>query len=294
MCCSQSISHFAFRVQHFPLNPHDVFDDSTGMFPMSALLSHAELTRRKTSNKQAVDARRSRRCTRHGNLTLFPRVEIGIAEDSSFDDLTDPPRVIASISNVSTTGVGLILSEELPDGLEFDVEWPESKTREPLRFEVVHSKPVSGGMYRTGARLVAGELPPEPVSSNFVNQEQPDENASNESMSISSTSFTDGILKYEADIPAPTNDRMNPAPQGTLRVASAFGFDKTEKLDGVTTCGWERSISMRREGDRLWVYIHSPGKKNGWGLYVDAEQFEAAFERVQQSASSPFISTLAA
>jgi hypothetical protein len=87
---------------------------------------------------------------------------------------------------------------------------------------------------------------------------------------------------------------MNPSPAGTLRISSAFGFDKTQTIQGVTTCGWERSISLRRDGDRLWVYIHSPGKKNGWGIYVNPDQFESALDSVQQSATSPFISTLAA
>jgi hypothetical protein len=266
------------------------------MFPMSALLSHAELTRRKTPSHQASECRRAIRCTRHGNLTLFPRVEHATPMDDSFVAEIDEPRVIASISNVSTTGVGLIVDEELPSGLEFDVAWPQAKFPIPLRFEVVHSQPVSGGMYRTGARLVAGVLPVEPTPSNFVNNEQPDEVQESMMKVSAQESFMSGVLKYEPDMPAstPVNDRTHPTPQGTLRISSALGFDKTEKLDGVTTCGWERSISLRREGDRLWIYIHSPGKKNGWGIYVNAEAFQSTLERVQQSASSPFISTLAA
>ena len=267
---------------------------------MSALLSHAELTQKKASNKQSSEARRAMRCTRHGNLTLFPRVELGEPVDAIID-VVETPRVIASISNVSTSGVGLIVDEELPSGMEFDVEWPQARFPVPLRFEVVHSRPVAGGMYRTGARLVAGILPAEPVSANLVNVEQPDEvipdefaQADDKQSQHEAATFADGVLMYESQLPAPETDRMSPTPPGTLRISSAFGMDKTEKIDGVTTCGWERSISLRRDGNRLWLYIHSPGKKNGWGLYVDPDRFEAALDRVQQTASSPFITTLAA
>jgi hypothetical protein len=321
------------------------------MFPMTALLTHAELSKRKTPNRQSSDARRAVRCTRHGNLTLFPRVERAVPVNKAFEEM-ETPRVIASISNVSTSGVGLIVNEELPDGLEFDVQWPQPRFAIPLRFEVVHSQAVSGGMYRTGARLVAGVLPAEPMPSNFVNGEQPDEtqitanvadfveittplepaavaespipespvpespvpespvvespvSESRPATEIKAESeidiqasaaaaFANGVLKFEPDLAAPSTDRMNPSPAGTLRISSAFGFDKTQTIEGVTTCGWERSISLRRDGERLWVYIHSPGKKNGWGIYVNPDQFESALENVRQSASSPFISTLAA
>jgi len=283
-----------FIILHLLINPYSDFDDSTSMFPMSALLSHAELTKRKTSNKQAAEGRRAVRFNRHGNLTLFPRVERGQPIERPTGrtaESQEEPTVVASISNVSTTGVGLILSEELPNGLEFDVQWPQSKFPVPLRFEVVHSQQVSAGLYRTGARLVAGVLPAEPMPLNYINQEQPDETDSNETATIA---FIGGVLNFEPDMPSPESDQASPTPPGTLRAASAFGFDKTEKIDGITTCGWERSISLRREGSRLWIYIHSPGKKNGWGIYVNPEEFESALDRVQQSASSPFITTLAA
>ena len=105
--------------------------------------------------------------------------------------------------------------------------------------------------------------------------------------------FAGGVLQFEPEKRQPTMN-LAPAPAGTFRMSHAFGFDKTEKLDGVTTCGWERSIEIRRDGDRLWIYIHSPGKKNGWGIFVDPDAFEAAMDRVLEGSRSPFISTLAA
>ena len=104
----------------------------------------------------------------------------------------------------------------------------------------------------------------------------------------------DGVLKIDPHIPEPASDRMAETPPGTLKISAAFGFDKTETLDGVTACGWDRSVSLRRDGARLWLYVHSPGKKNGWGLFVNPDEFEAVFNRAQQSAESPFISTMAA
>ena len=144
------------------------------MFPFSALLSHAELTQRKPASAQAVEARRATRQMRYGNLTLFPRMEYAeISRRRS--QAVEKPVVIASISNVSSTGVGLILSEELPSGLEFDVAWPQGQFPVPLRFSVVHSQPVSAGMYRTGAVLVDGVMPEEAMPTDFVSMEQPDE-----------------------------------------------------------------------------------------------------------------------
>ena len=260
------------------------------MFPLTALLSHAELTRRRSPGVEAVEARRAPRRVRHGNLTLFPRVERAVPVVAS-NEPVEEPRVIASISNVSSSGVGLILSEELPGGLEFDCEWPQGEFPVPLRFEVVHSQALSAGMYRVGARLIIGVLPEEAVPTDFVSEQQ------SEDVEISEPSpveFAGGVLKFEPTLPQPTDEQACPSPAGTMRVSSAHGFDKTETLDGVTTCGWERSISIRRKGDRLWLYVHSPGKNNGWGIFVDADQFEAAFNRVQEGASSPFISSLAA
>jgi hypothetical protein len=272
---------------------------------MSALLTHAELTKRPSSTVDVGEARRAPRRMRYGNLTLFPRVER--AEPTSDHDIIDEePRVIASISNISTTGVGLILSEELPAGLEFDVDWRignfGQEASVPLTFEVVHSRPVSAGMYRTGARLIAGLLPEEPLPTQFVSTEMPagseedyiDLNTTGTTDEPAPMEFAGGILKFEPQTFEPTDEQKSPAPPGTFRASSAFGFDKTEQLDGVTTCGWERSITIRREGERLWIYIHSPGKKNGWGIYVSPDQFEAALARVQQAAQSPFVTSMAA
>ena len=271
------------------------------MFPFSALLTHAELTQRKSGSSQAVEARRAPRRMRYGNLTLFPRVE----ESQDVVRIIEPvngPRVIASISNVSATGVGLILSEELPGGLEFDVTWPQGEFPVPLRFSVVHSQAVSAGMYRTGAILIQGIIPEEAVPGDFVSTQSPDETQdefeSDSAMRLvpqpDAMVYAGGVLKIEPNIPEPASDRLAETPPGTFSVSAAFGFDKSEKLDGVTSCGWERSISIRRDGARLWLYIHSPGKKNGWGLFVNPDDFLAALGRVTRAAESPFISTLAA
>jgi hypothetical protein len=276
------------------------------MFPMQALLSHAELTKAKPTTETA-EARRAPRRARCGNLTLFPCVVR--AEPVFTTDVPAEVRVIASISNVSTTGVGLIAAELLPEGLEFDVHWDQCEPARALRFEVVHSRPAVAGMYRVGARLIAGELPDEPAITATVR----DGFHADDDLTESPTEFADepeydledenpvrragGIMKFAPDLPDPrersARDR-EPAPPGTFKASAAFGFDKIEKLDGQTTCGWDRSIELRRDGDRLWLYIHSPGKKNGWGLYVDADRFEAALDRIQSAARSPFITSMAA
>ena len=211
----------------------------------------------------------------------------------------EPPRVIASISNVSSTGMALLLAEELPAGLEFDVDWREGEFPVPLRFEVVHSQPMSAGLYRVGARLIVGIMPEERVPTDFVSMEQPADTEleiGDDSVNVEEAAmvFAGGILKFDPGIAEQTDTLKMPAPAGTFKASAAHGFDKTETLDGATTCGWDRSISIRRSGDRLWVYIHSPGKKNGWGIFVDANDFESAFNRVQQAASSPFVSSMAA
>jgi hypothetical protein len=269
---------------------------------MSALLTHAELTKRQSSTMDVGEARRAPRRMRHGNLTLFPRVER--AEPINGQSIIEEqPRVIASISNVSSTGVGLVLSEELPQGLEFDVDWSiggfGGESPIPLTFEVVHSLPVSAGMYRTGARLIIGILPEEPTPTDFASAEIPaGSEADDPDLSLTGEAapmeFAGGILQFDPETRPGIQEQNAPAPPGTFRAASAFGFDKTEKLDGVTSCGWERSISIRRDGERLWIYIHSPGNKNGWGIYVSPDQFEAALARVQRAAQSPFISSMAA
>jgi hypothetical protein len=281
------------------------------MFPLYELLSHAELTKPRRVAPQVVEARRSARHARCGRLTLFPCVE----RPEPIDLLEEEPRVVAAISNVSTEGVGILHDEELPQGLQFEVDWESGDERIPLRFEVVHSQQTSAGTYRTGAKLVFGEMPPEslpsalpalpepmvegaePVAQPMMRLVRDDEPANategTEDIAPAETTTVPGILKFEpAETSAPTAETN--APPGTFSVSAAFGFDKTERLDGATTCGWERSVEIRRAGDRLWIYIHSPGKKNRWGIFVDAAQFEAAFGRVQESAKSPFITTLAA
>ncbi len=295
------------------------------MFPLSALLAHAELKTRaqrpSSDDPGGADARRAVRITRYGNLTLFPRVERGEPVDAApayaagesmpadvIDAVWEEPRVVATISNVSTTGVGLICQDELPTGLQFDVNWAEGDRPGPVRFEVVHTKPLSAGMYRTGARLVAGELPAEPVPTPFVrrfelaSEAEPPAPAPSPMaivpvaearmpMAVPMSLVRDGVMSLSRVPAEPSHARPRPAPPGTFDAAAAGGFEKTERLDGVTTCGWERSIELRRDGGRMWIYIHSPGKKNGWGIFVDPDAFEAAVGRVQAGAGSPFIAT---
>ena len=301
-----------------------------GMFPLSALVAHAELkSKAKAAAAAPADARRAVRITRYGNLTLYPRVERGQSVDVAaayapgesmpadvIDAVWEEPRVIASISNVSATGVGLILSDELPTGLQFDVNWAEGETPGPVRFEVVHTKPLTAGLYRTGARLIAGQLPAEPVPTPFVRRfalaseaepttaivsapveptpDVPGEPAAPRMQLVRddepSPRFTTGVIDMGRR-PAEPVDARRPTPEGTFQAAAAVGLDKTERLDGVTTCAFERSIELRRDGDRMWVYIHSPGKRNGWGIFVDAHQFEGAVARVQAAAGSPFVAT---
>ena len=313
------------------LNAPGIRDDGTGMFPLSALLAHAELktrARAAEADPASADARGATRVTRYGNVTLFPRVERPTAADRSSpyapgESMTDDaieatweaPRVVASLSNVSTTGLGLIVNEELPTGLQFDLHWEADAEADagagPRRFEVVHTKPLQAGMYRTGARLLEGELPAEPVPTPFVRRFEMATDAAEPAtpppMTLAPAAadsdvrpapqgprpmslVRDGVMalsRVPSDAPAETG----PTPAGTLRMSAAAGFEKTERLDGVTTCGWERSIEVRRDGDRMWVYIHSPGKRNGWGIFVDPDAFEAAVGRVQATAGSPFIAT---
>jgi hypothetical protein len=289
------------------------------MLPMHELLSHAELSQSKLVSSEVVEARRSPRRSRCGNLTLFPRVE----RAEPVDPLEEDPQVIASISNISSTGLGMLHCDELPAGLEFDVQWDAGECWIPLRFQIVHSRRTSLGIYRTGARLIEGVMPAEPAPVNTAIKptalpwDQPHGSAvgysgcgtdsqstapvvlENESTTVPvieepPAPRRGGILKYEPELAITDSSPADPAPPGTFQVSAAFGFDKTERLDGVTTCGWERSVEIRRAGDRLWLYIHTPGKKNGWGIYVDPNQFESALSRVQDAAHSPFITTLAA
>src|SRR5437660_530809 len=120
------------------------------MLPLYELLSHAELSKSKPVPAALAEARRAPRRSRCGNLTLFPRIERELPLDMLEEE---EPTIIASMSNVSSSGVGLIHSDELSEGMEFDVQWESGEARIPLRFQVVHSQPTVAGMYRTGARL---------------------------------------------------------------------------------------------------------------------------------------------
>ena len=294
-------------------------DDLGGMLPLHALLSHAELTKTPPASPEQTDARTTPRRPRYGNLTLYPLVH----RPEPVDPLTDEePTLAASISNISRQGLGLISGDDLPAGTQFDVRWAMDGGIQLMRFVVVHSRPTLDGMFRTGARLLAGELPEEPApmplpeSATPVLMQPPAPSEAtvvepirlvgdadiagsiglaDEAAAISEPElFIDpGVLHIEPSLP-PALMPAHDVPAGTFQMSAASGFEKVERLDGVTTCGWERQIEMRRVGERLWLYIHSPGKKNGWGIFVDPDQFEAALTRVQESATSPFISSMAA
>src|SRR5439155_16247968 len=107
------------KLIHSVLNAPAVRDDFDDMFPLYELLSHAELSNPKPVPAAVVEARRAPRMSRYGNLTLYPCVE----RPEPIDELEEEPRVVASLSNISPRGVGLIHSDELPAGLLFDVQW---------------------------------------------------------------------------------------------------------------------------------------------------------------------------
>jgi hypothetical protein len=73
---------------------------------------------------------------------------------------------------------------------------------------------------------------------------------------------------------------LTPAPADVTRCTGAVQLVKAEHLHGVTPFGFERELDLCQIDGRLWLYIHSPGKRNGWGLYVDPRQLRAALAKL--------------
>ncbi len=209
------------------------------MLPLLALVSHAELSGSKRQSKKNLEARSSPRAGRFGNLTLHPRT----AQMWPIDQRQHASSIVASLSNVSESGLGLIHCDPMAVGSEFDVDWPQAGDDRRPRFVVVHSRPMGAGMHRSGARLIAGAIPRAAIAG-----------ASKASKPLLS------LVKSE-----PPNS------------------NQVQRLDGVTVCGWERQLEISQAGNRMWIYIHSPGKKNGWGIFVDAESFESAQRSVRET-----------
>jgi hypothetical protein len=125
------------------------------MFPLCELFTHAEAAKPRAVPAPMREARSSPRLTRYGNVILYPQVE----RQEPIDPLEEDPTVIAAISNVSGNGLALIHSDPIPNGTIFEIDWEVGNDSIPLRFEAVHSQRITPGMYRTGARLLAGTIP---------------------------------------------------------------------------------------------------------------------------------------
>lgn len=293
------------------------------MFPLCELVTHAELFKPRPTPDPATESRRAPRVTRVGSVMLYPRVEREEHEptDPTFED----PKVVASVSNVSRTGLGLVHEEALPPGTLFEIDWEASDGEcVPLTLQVVHTRPIAPRMYRTGARVVSERLIPVEVTAaddapatsvsrpprvRVVEraeiagadncaagvQSWPSDNAGLEACTPISTR---GVMRIDAPAAgafcAP-DDSHAPMPAGTLRVVHGGPrFATTQRVQGASPCGFDRQIEVCRVGQKLWIYIHSPGKKNGWGIYVDPGEFEAAMNAVRGQVSDPTVMTLAA
>ena len=235
-------------------------------------------------------------------------------EPEVIDAVWEEPRVVASISNVSTSGVGLILEDELPTGLQFDVNWEEGESPGPVRFEVVHTKPLSAGLYRTGARLVAGELPVEPVPTPFVRR-----------FELAGEAEEKRFARTMAMVPINPVVEVQPEPQphyaplslvrdGVMSLsrvpAGPSKVDRrTDPAGDVQRLARRRVRQDRAPGRRHRLRVGAqhrdaprggadvdlrplaPARRTAGALFVDAEQFEGAVDRLQAAAGSPFVAT---
>jgi hypothetical protein len=153
MTRSDDLSHHA--KERLVVNRSAPDDDSSCMFPLCELFTHAEAAKPRAVSAPVREARSSPRLTRYGNVILYPQVE----RQEPIDKLEEDPTVIAAISNVSGNGLGLVHSDPLPNGTIFEIDWEAGSDSVTLRFEAVHSQRVTPGMYRTGARLLEGTIP---------------------------------------------------------------------------------------------------------------------------------------
>ena len=213
------------------------------MFPLCELFTHAQAARPRAVSAPVREVRSSPRVTRYGNVVLYPQV----ARQEPIDPLDEDPTVIAAISNVSGNGVGLVHSDPLPEGTIFEIDWEAGSNSVTLRFEAVHSRRVTPGMYQTGARLLAGTIP--------------------------SDDRAQRRLPLEAPKPSPAK-------------AAAV---EPEMLAGTTPFGFDRELEINLADGDFQLHIHSPGRQNGWGIHVRADQLEAALARLRaaQQAASP-------
>lgn len=280
------------------------------MFPLCELITHAELARPKLIPDSIMESRRAPRVTRVGSLMLYPRIEREEHEptDPTFEDAT----VVASVSNVSRSGLGLVHEEPMPPGTEFEVDWEQGDDCVVVTLQVVHSREIAPRLYRTGARVVSEQGIPVETSANGAPVRSssrpptvrvveraaiPDvEPAAAEPAGAVPGTASRGIMRIDAPGTwGRESENHLPAPPGTLRITPADPrFATTQRVQGASPCGFDRQVEVCRVGDKLWIYIHSPGKKNGWGIYVDPADFENAMARVREQVSHPTIGTLAA
>jgi hypothetical protein len=91
------------------------------------------------------------------------------------------------------------------------------------------------------------------------------------------------VMNVEASPATRHSAGLTPAPADVTRCPGAVQLVKAEHLHGTTPFGFERELDLCQIDGRLWLYIHSPGKRNGWGIYVDPRQLRAALARLDAS-----------
>lgn len=276
------------------------------MFPLYELVTHAESSKVRSVPAKAAEARRSPRRPRFGNLTLYPLVD----RPEPLDPLEEDPTVIAAVSNVSRHGMALVHSDPMPEGTVFDVDYEHDGERIPVQLEVVYTRQIAPRMYRTGARVISKTLlpdepMPEPIRERLTPMElaasptgdnaQPAAPAAESPLPAQVASERieaarilpeRGVMRIEPARSATPAGAPAFTPPNTLRISDATPqIVTTQRLNGVSPCGFDRNVEVSRSGDRLWIYIHSPGKKNGWGIYVSPAEFQAALAASQGAAA---------
>lgn len=282
------------------------------MFPLCQLIAHAELSKSRSLPDEVIESRRCARRAWPASLMLYPQVEREEPTDLTYEE----PTVVASLSNVSRSGMGLVHEEPLPPGTVFEVDWEHGDQCLAVALEVVHSRQIAPRMYRTGARVVSDQCIPIEVDATATSAAAPAASAQPTIVRVVDSPATatpeveplplpggaraiaSRVMRIDAPMTitaASTADGSAPAPAGTLRVSPAGPrFATTQRVPGASPCGFDRHVEVCRVGAKLWIYIHSPGKKNGWGIYVDPGQFDAAMAAVREQISHPTITALAA
>jgi len=256
-------------------------DDGDDMFPLCELVTHVEAAQPKSGWVRVLDSRRSPRRPRFGTLTVYPHD----GQPQPPDAHCEEPRAVVSLSNVSGTGIGIVHDQPLPVGSILRTAWRVRELQIPVRFRVVHSQVVARGIYRTGAKLMIDDEPAVQPADEVAPMAAPPP------IEPTACATSDGVMSIE---PSPATDHipgLTPAPADVVRMPGAVQLVKAERLSGITPYGFERELEICRIGDRLWLYIHSPGKRNGWGIYLDPGQLGAALARL---ATEPAAGSLAA